>query len=364
MSSIILNETPVRTSKNFGINNISVDVEFPKKLQEFNNFWVESKSLKDDVIELEDINDNVSLKYGTGLSNIYFSDNNTVDSNSSNNNNNNRNKQILVEVNSKVNNDIKLFFDFDSKNKCLCETIHVTAKEDTSSTIYILYKSESDVKAFHSGILMVDAEKNAKINVIVINMLNQNSYNFYDIQNNIDERADVRYTIVDFGGKISISNLYSNLIGDESNNTINTIYLGKDDELIDINYIGELRGKKSNIKIEVQGALRDNARKHFKGTIDFKKGCKKATGDENENCMLLSDKAKSLALPMLLCSEEDVEGNHSTSSGKADEKELFYIMSRGFSRRDALKLLVRAKFNSVIETIKDKGIKEFILKEI
>ena len=54
-----------------------------------------------------------------------------------------------------------------------------------------------------------------------------------------------------------------------------------------MNYIAELYGEKSNIDIEVQGALKDNAKKNFKGTIDFKKGCKKATGNENENCMLL-----------------------------------------------------------------------------
>ena len=53
--------------------------------------------------------------------------------------------------------------------------------------------------------------------------------------------------------------------------------------------------------------------------------------------MHLSDKAKSLALPMLLCSEEDVEGNHSASSGKADNKEIFYIMSRGFDKKSAEK---------------------------
>jgi len=349
MNNILLNETPVRTSKNFGINNINVDIEFPNEVKEFNNFWVESKSKKDNVIELDGVKDNINLKYGTGLFDKHLF---------------NMNKQILIEVNSKVDNNIKLFFDFDSKNKNLFETIHIIAKENTASTIYILYKSAKNIRAFHSGVLVVDAEKNSKINVIVINMLNSNSYNFYDIQNNIDNEADVKYTIVDFGGKSSISNLYSNLFGDESKNTINTIYLGKDDELIDINYIGELRGEKSNIKIEVQGALKDRSKKHFKGTIDFKKGCRKATGDENENCMLLSDKAKSLALPMLLCSEEDVEGNHSTSSGKVGEKELFYIMSRGFSQRDAIKLLVRAKFNSILETIKDKGIKAFILKEI
>ena len=134
--------------------------------------------------------------------------------------------------------------------------------------------------------------------------------------------------------------------------------------MFDLNYIGELRGEKSNIDIEVQGALKDTAIKHFKGTIDFKKGCKKATGNENENCILLSDKAKSVALPMLLCSEEDVEGNHSTSSGKIGEKELFYIMSRGFSLKEAQKLLITPKINKILENVKDEEIRNQISYEI
>lgn len=110
--------------------------------------------------------------------------------------------------------------------------------------------------------------------------------------------------------------------------------------------------------------MKDSAKKHFKGTIDFKRGSKKAKGNENEFCMLLSDTARSIALPMLLCSEEDVEGNHSTSAGKIDNKELFYVQSRGFSKTDAMKLMVRAKFNSIIEKIKDEELKEEILNEI
>ena len=60
---------------------------------------------------------------------------------------------------------------------------------------------------------------------------------------------------------------------------------------------------------------------------------------------LCEDKAKSIALPMLLCTEEDVEGNHSTASGKVDEKQLFYIMTRGISYKEAVKLIVKSKFN-------------------
>ena len=161
-----------------------------------------------------------------------------------------------------------------------------------------------------------------------------------------------------------MSNYYSNIIGNNANNVLKTIYLGKDKQIKDLNYIAELRGEKSNIDIDVQGALNDEAKKNFKGTIDFKRGCKKSKGNENESCMLLSNRAKSIALPMLLCTEEDVEGNHSTSSGKVDEKQLFYIMARGISYKEAVKLIVKSKFNKIIETVQDSELKEEILKEI
>ena len=132
----------------------------------------------------------------------------------------------------------------------------------------------------------------------------------------------------------------------------------------DLNYISHLRGEKSNVNIEVQGALKDESKKHFKGTIDFKKGSKKSIGNENESCMLLSDKAKSISLPMLLCSEEDVKGNHSSSAGKIDPKVLFYIMTRGFDLKDAMKLVVKAKFDKILENIEDAKLKKEIIDKI
>ncbi len=57
-------------------------------------------------------------------------------------------------------------------------------------------------------------------------------------------------------------------------------------------------------------------------------------------------------------------GNHSTASGKVNEKELFYIMSRGIEYKDAVKLIVRAKFNKIVERIKNEDIKKEVLNEI
>ena len=344
---IKLNETPVRTSRNFNINNIKIEnLNMPKKVNEFKNYNITRDSSRD----LVDTNiGNMDVKYGVGLEDYIR---------------NNSNNKIRLNVTTKTSKDIIIDYKFDKDNLTLLENIEIVLEENTKSTIIIRYDSDKELEAFHSGIIKVIAKNGSNSNIIIVNLLNKQSNNFLSIDNKIEENATLKYTVVDFGGKNSITNYYSDLVGDNSNNIINGIYLGTDNQLIDLNYIGELRGKKSNINIEIQGALKDNSKKHFKGTIDFKRGAKKAKGNENENCMLLSNTARSLALPMLLCQEEDVEGNHSTSSGKAGEKELFYIMSRGFSEKDALKLLVRAKFNSIIEGIKNQEIKNRLIYEI
>ena len=349
MKKITLNETPVRTSRNFNINNIKLEnIEIPEIIPDFENITIIGDTSK---INVEQNTSNIELVYGLSeelTRQVKFQSN----------------KKLKLNLNCKCNEETQIDFKFDEENSILLDDIEIIANENTKSTIIIKYTSNEEIEGFHNGVIRVNAKQNSEINIVLVNLMNTKSNNFISIENSFEANSKVNYTIIDFGGKNSITNYYSNLIGEKSDNQLNTIYLGKENQLFDLNYIGELRGKKSNIDIEVQGALKDTAKKHFKGTIDFKKGCKKATGNENEACMLLSDTARSLALPMLLCSEEDVEGNHSSSAGKIGEKELFYIMSRGFELKEAMKLMVKAKFNKILENIKNEELKEEILQEI
>lgn len=328
-----LNNTPVRTSRNFNINNIKIDVKIPEDIKKFKNMQIP----EDATVLKEDL----SLKYGIGLD--YIKANNKI--------------KINLE-----NKEEQIIYNFDKENQNLTDQILINAKG--KSTITIEYKSLEEEKHFHNGVIKVIADENAEVNINIINLLNEKSDNFQAIESILNKNAKVNYTIIDIGGKSSITNYYSALQGENAQNDVKTVYLGVDEQLKDINYIAELYGAKTNINIDVQGALSDKAKKHFKGTIDFKKGCKKAKGDENEYCMLLSDKAKAIALPMLLCEEEDVEGNHSTASGKVNSKVLFYIMSRGPSYKEAVKLLVKSRFIKIIEQISDQNLKNEIISKI
>lgn len=331
-----LNETPVRTSNNFNINNIELDIDIPNNLNKFETIEI----IKENCIISQDAT-NIKLTYGTGLKVK----------------NSNNNLKIVTEG---QNANVKLVYNFDDNNLNLVNNIEILAENDLN--LVIQYISNTNSRCFHNGIIKLKAKEN--VNVTIVNMLNELSDNFESIESIIENDAKVNYTIIDIGAKNSISNYYANALGEKCENNVKTIYLGTQNQLKDINYIVDINGQESSAYIDVQGALKDESKKNFKGTINFKKGCKKAKGNENEFCMLLSDKAKSLALPMLLCTEDDVEGNHSTASGRVDNKDLFYIMSRGISYKDAIKLFVKAKFNQIIQTIKDEQLKQEILEQI
>jgi Fe-S cluster assembly scaffold protein SufB len=388
---MILNETPIRTSKNFGANNINIEnLDVPEEINKFNNrsiyinsekeVLISEKSKDDELTDIdlyedskvlvtEIIKDNFGLKYGVDNTGLISASDKC-----------NHKLRVVAKENASDAN-INIEFRFDENNKNLFDELEIKAEKNSKITITIKYLTDTllkvyndknnelssenetlvdDAKYFHFGTIKACGLEESSISIIFANMLNNRSTNIVNFENKLLDGAFLDYSIIDFGGKNSISNYYTDLLGKHSCNNVRTIYLGNEDQLFDLNYIAHLKGEQSNFDIEAQGALNDNAIKHFKGTIDFKKGAKKSYGNENENCLILSDKAKSLALPILLCSEEDVVGNHSTSSGKASSNELFYLMSRGFTEKDAMKLLVRARFNKILEELDNSEVSDLV----
>ena len=339
-----INDTPVRTSRNFRINNLKLEnIQIPSNLNTFKNVEI--------ITQKAEISNNVrkyKLEYGNGE---ILEENVQNEANS-----------VLNIKTSRKGEKVTIIYTFTDEETILVNNIEINTYKDADITI--VYKSKTDKPCFHNSVIRLNTSPEDKVNVNIVNMLNNNSMHFESMESSLEDNTNLKYTIIDLGGKVSATNYFADIIGKEAKNDLKTIYLGIENQIKDINYIAHLKGEKTEGYIDVQGVLNDEAKKNFKGTLDFKRGCKGAKGDENEFCMLLSPKAKSIALPMLLCTEDDVEGNHSTASGRVDEKSLFYIMSRGLNEKEAIKLIVRARFNKILERIKDEELLKDIVHEI
>ena len=133
-----------------------------------------------------------------------------------------------------------------------------------------------------------------------------------------------------------------------------------------MNYIARHRGKKTKSDMQISGILENEAKKLLRGTIDFVHGCAGARGDEKEDVLLVGDNMVNQTIPLILCAEEDVEGNHGASIGKLDENMLFYAATRGIPPEEAQRLLTLAKIeaiNSQIPSEEVRGAVDTYLKE-
>ena len=312
----ILNETPVRTSNNFGINDLTLDLDIKEKeLSKLNVKGIEYK---------ESIKTNFNSKINLKHDNYRCLDIDIT-------------KDSDIEISSLL------------ETNYLIDQININLSKNTNSSIVIKYGGEG----FHNLKICINANKNSTSNITVLNLLSRDSISFISFENSIDEESNIDINFIDLGGKIKVSNYYS-VLDNKSTNTFNNIYIGKEKDILDMNYYMLNKGEKTNSNIEIAGALFDESNKNFKGIIDFIEGSKNAVGYENENCLLFSDKAISKSLPMLLCHEEDVSGTHSVSTGKPDEDKLFYLKSRGISEDESKKLIMIGNFTKALTKVKNK----------
>ena len=80
----------------------------------------------------------------------------------------------------------------------------------------------------------------------------------------------------------------------------------------------------------------------LRGTIDLVRGCKGAEGAERETVLLVDEGVRNKTVPVILCNEDDVAGNHGATIGHIRDDQQFYLASRGLSQEAAERLFVSA----------------------
>lgn len=187
---------------------------------------------------------------------------------------------------------------------------------------------------------------------------------FYDQRHAVlHENATADFLAAELGGENIIVHSYGKLIGDNSSMTENAIYVAKGSQHLDFFYHIDQIGKKTNAEVNVNGALDDEAKKVFRSTLNFIRGCSGSVGDEGDYAVQLSPRTKNISIPLLLCTEDDVQGNHASSSGQLNQDTLYFIMSRGFSLEEARRIIVESIIRPIIDKM-DESVRDEVLEEV
>lgn len=263
-------------------------------------------------------------------------------------------KATTVRINGRQEKPLVLNF---NGNSPYASAQNIIAEEGSESTVILVSEGGAAQSLLRTKIL---AKENSKVHIVKVQLLGGESLQLDDTAVIAKKKAQIRFTQIELGGAYVDSGLGVVLEGYKASFASNVAYICGGTQTLDMNHIVYHVGKKTECHMNVAGTLLENAAKTYRGTIDFKNGCAGSKGNEMEEVLLLSPKAVNKSLPVILCDEEDVEGEHGATIGRLSSEVLFYMQSRGISEEEAEKILSRAKIQAAADLIGDETIIEKI----
>ena len=231
--------------------------------------------------------------------------------------------------------------------------LQLTLPEESRLIAVMDLTSSEDAEGFAALQTRIRAGKNARLDLVQLIRPGKRVVLINDIGADCGEGAELCVHHLFLGGREVYAGCLAELHGDDSSLTVRAGYDLDGDRKLDMNYIANQTGRRTKSDMEAAGVLRDRAFKLFRGTIDFKKGCAGSTGDEMEDVLMMDDTVVNQTIPLILCAEEDVAGNHGATIGRPEESALFYAQSRGMSEEAVYEMLARAKIDRIIHQIPD-----------
>jgi Fe-S cluster assembly protein SufD len=167
-----------------------------------------------------------------------------------------------------------------------------------------------------------------------------------------------------FGGNITRNNLNFYHQGERIDSTLKGITIIGDKQHVD--HYTLVRHAQANCESHqnYKTILGDSATGVFNGKIYVEKEAQKTDAFQQNNNILLSDKATINAKPQLEIFADDVKCSHGCTIGQLDESAMFYMQQRGIPKKEAKALLMYAFTNEVMESVKIPELKQKITKII
>ncbi|MEM3267292.1 MAG: SufD family Fe-S cluster assembly protein, partial [Conexivisphaerales archaeon] len=122
---------------------------------------------------------------------------------------------------------------------------------------------------------------------------------------------------------------------------------------------------RNTVGLAVQGAVvNSGSRTLLKGMMVIRNPARGSDSHLKQHALLLSHDSFANAIPGLEIETNDLKAKHAASVSQPDEEQLFYLMSRGFSREEAVTAIATGIVEHVVRDIPDDDLRDSLYEEI
>lgn len=238
--------------------------------------------------------------------------------------------------------------------------------DDHSSLTYVenYYSEEKQGNAVANVVAEVYAGENARVAYGAVDHFANDVTVYVNRRGHAAGNGKIEWALGQMNEGNTIADNTVELIGDGSYTDVKAVAVGTGNQ--SENFVTRVNhhGLHSEGFILTHGVMKDGASAIFNGITKIEKGASKANGQQTERVLMLSDKARGDANPILLIDEDDVEAGHAASVGRVDPVQLYYLMSRGLTRQDAERLIIHGFLSPVVDELPIESVKKQLLAVI
>jgi Fe-S cluster assembly protein SufD len=241
----------------------------------------------------------------------------------------------------------------------------VVAEEGARFTLIEEYASATpDLAAYSNAAVELFVERGAKLEYVSLQNLSRGTWHFATHHARVERDAELDWVTGGFGSRKGKTRIQNDLAGQGATSRVTGAYFADGEQHLDFDTFQEHIAPNTTSDFAFKGALRDEASTVWRGMIRVEPEAQKTNAYQENRNLLLSERAHADSIPGLEILANDVRCTHGATLGQVDREQLFYLMSRGLSRSEAERLIVRGFFQDVLDRIELEPVREALAEAL
>jgi len=238
----------------------------------------------------------------------------------------------------------------------------VEARAHSRATIVL----DHDGHGEHTGNLEVVVGDGADITVVTIQHWDDASLHLGQHDASVGRDARYKHVSVSLGGGIVRLNANVRYAGPGGDATLLGVYFADSGQHLEHRSFVDHNTPRCRSRVTYKGALQgQTAHTVWVGDVLIRMEAEGTDTYELNRNLILTDGARADSVPNLEIETGEIVGaGHASATGRFDDEQLFYLQSRGITREEARRLVVRGFFLDVIHQIPVPQLRERIIRDL
>jgi Fe-S cluster assembly protein SufD len=233
----------------------------------------------------------------------------------------------------------------------LDEGAEATMLSETASTA-------ADGGGLHCGSIELIVEQAARLRYVNLQNWGHEVWHFAHQKAHVGQEARLQWTIGALGGRLAKVNQHVAMTGPDAEVQVNGVMFTEGRQHLSYNTHQHHQAPYCKSDLLYKAALQDRSRTVWRGMIKVDRDAQRTDAYQRNDNLMLSRDARADSIPGLEIEADDVRCTHGSTSGRVDEQQLFYAMTRGYTRREAVRMIVTGFFQQVFDRITIESVRD------